>query len=84
MAAGGLAVIRIRLLPDAGSPADALLWVNCAKGQVPLEEPSDGVRLTITGGPVFDEAVSGRTIFLLQQHLPNFAWKNVRAAGAEH
>jgi hypothetical protein len=30
IAAGGMAVIRIRLLPDAGSPADAVLQVNCA------------------------------------------------------
>ncbi len=79
LAAGGLAVLRIRLLPDAGSPSDALLRVNCAKGKAPAEEQSDGVRLTITGGPVFDEAVSGRTVFLLRRPGPNFAWK--QAAG---
>jgi hypothetical protein len=81
VAAGGLAVIRIRLLPDAGSPTDALLRVNCAKGKVPAEEQSDGVRLTITGGPVFDEEVSGRAVFLLQRPGPNFAWK--QAAGRQ-
>jgi hypothetical protein len=75
VAAGGLAVIRIRLLPDAGSPRDALLRVNCAKGRVPEDEPNDGVRLTITdGGPVFDEQVSGRTAFLLQRPMANLAW----------
>ncbi len=79
VAAGGLAVIRIRLLPDAGSPSNALLRVNCAKGKVPAEEQSDGVRLAITGGPVFDEEVSGRTVFLLRRLMPNFAWKG--AAG---
>ena len=76
LAAGGLGVIRIRLLPDAGSPRDALLRVNCAKGKVPADEPSDGVRLAITGGgPAFDEEVSGRTVFLLRRAMPNFAWK---------
>ena len=81
IAAGGLAVIRIHLLPDAGSPVDALLRVNCAKGKVPSEEQSDGVRLTITGGTVFDEEVSGRTVFLLQRPMPNFASK--QAAGSQ-
>ncbi len=82
VAAGGLAVIRIRLLPDAGGPRDGLLRVNCAKGKAPADEPSDGVRLAITGGgPVFDEEVSGRTVFLLRRPMPNFAWK--QAAGSE-
>ena len=76
LAAGGLAVIRIRLLPDAGSPRDALLRVICAKGKVPADEPSDGVRLAITGGLVFDEEVNGRTVFLLRRPMPNFASKN--------
>jgi hypothetical protein len=74
VAAGGVAVIRIRLLPDAGSPAEAVLQVNCAKGKVPADAQSDGARLTITGGPAFDEQVSGRAIFLLQRPGPNFAW----------
>ncbi len=82
VAAGGLAVIRIRLLPDAGSPTDALLRVNCARGKVPEGAQSDGVRLTITAGPVFDEQVSGRTVFLLQRPMPNLAWKQAAAAGA--
>jgi len=84
MAAGGLAVIRIRLLPDAGSPRDAVLQVICAKGNVPEDQPGDGVRLTIEGGgPEFDEEVSGRTVFLLQRPGPNFAWKGSTAAGEE-
>jgi hypothetical protein len=74
VAAGGVAIIRIRLLPDAGSPAEAVLQVNCAKGKVPADAQSDGARLTITGGPAFDEQVSGRAIFLLQRPGPNFAW----------
>jgi hypothetical protein len=76
--AGGLAVIRIHLLPDAGSPQEALLRVNCAKGKVPEEEQTDGVRLTITGGPAFDVPVSGHTVFLLQVPMPEFAWKKAR------
>ena len=82
IAAGGVAVIRIRLLADAGSPGDAILRVNCAKGKVPEDELGDGVRLTIEGGgPVFDEQVSGRAVFLLQKPMPNFARKNSPAAG---
>jgi hypothetical protein len=65
MAAGGLAVIRIHLLPDAGSSSDAVLQVNCARGKVPEEAQNDGVRLTIAGGPAFDQQVAGRTVFLL-------------------
>ena len=75
LAAGGLAVIRIRLLPDAGSPRDAVLQVNCAKGKVPEGRPGDGVRLAITGGPEFEEQLGGRTVFLLRRPGPNFAWK---------
>jgi hypothetical protein len=83
LAAGGLAVIRIRLLPDAGTPSDALLRVNCAKGKAPEDQPSDGFRLDIAGGPAFDEQVSGRTVFLLRRTMPNFASKNSPTAGAE-
>jgi len=75
IAAGGVAVIRIRLLADAGSSGEAILRVTCAKGKVPEDEQSDGVRLDITGGPAFDEQVSGRTVFLLQRPGPNFGWK---------
>jgi hypothetical protein len=76
VAAGGLAVIRIRLLPDAGSPTDAVLQVNCAKGKVPEDRPGDGVRLTISGGSEFSEQLGGRTVFLLRRPAPNFAWKH--------
>jgi hypothetical protein len=68
-------VIRVRLLPDAGSPTDAVLQVNCAKGDVPAAAQRDGVRLTITGGLAFDEELSGRALFLLQRLGPNFAWQ---------
>jgi hypothetical protein len=75
LAAGGLAVLRIRLLPDVGTARDGLLRINCAKGKLPDEEQSDGVRLTITEGPAFDEQAGGRTVFLLQRPGPSFAWK---------
>jgi hypothetical protein len=83
MAAGGAAVIRIRLLPDAGKPTDAVLRVNCAKGKAPEGEQSDGIRLTIAGGLVFSEQVSGRTVFLLQRPGFNFSWKGVASADGE-
>lgn len=71
LAAGGLAVIGVRLLPDAGSAEDALLSVNCAQGKVPEQEQTDGVKLTITGGPAFDMQVCGRAVFLLLRPTPN-------------
>ena len=79
VAAGGLAVIRIRLLPDVGGPTDAVLQVNCAKGKVPEDRPVDGVTLAITGGPEFSEQLGGRTVFLLRRPMPNFAWKQAPA-----
>jgi hypothetical protein len=79
LAAGGLAVIRIRLLPDAGAPQDAVLRINCAKGKVPPEEPSDGFKLAITGGPSFDVPVRGRTVFLLLGTKPKKARKSLPA-----
>jgi len=84
VAAGGLAVIHIRLLPDAGSPRDAVLQVNCAKGKVPPDRPGDGVTLVIQGGgPRFDEQVSGRTVFLLRRPGPNAAWNSPTAGDTE-
>ena len=67
LAAGGLAMIRVRLLPDAGAPEDALLSVNCAQGKVPEQEQTDGVKLTITGGTAFGVTMGGRAVFLLQR-----------------
>src|SRR5262249_23038779 len=83
VAAGGLAVMRVRLLPDAGSPRNALLRVNCAKGKVPENEASDGVQLTFAVGPVFDRRVSGKTVFLLRRPVLEFTWKNSAPVGAE-
>jgi hypothetical protein len=73
MPAGGLALIRIRLLPDTGSPKDGIFQVNCAMGKVPANQQGDGVRLAIQqGGPKFDQKVSGRTVLLLRK--PGFSF----------
>jgi hypothetical protein len=66
MPAGGLALIRIRMLPDVVRPKEAILQVNCAKGKVPPNHQGEGVRLAIQeGGPKFDEKVNGRILFIL-------------------
>jgi hypothetical protein len=83
MVAGGLAVIRIRLLPDAGSPMEAVLRITCATGKVPEGEQNDGVRLTVSGGPAFDSHVSGKTVFLLRRPAAELAPKNSEAAEAQ-
>ncbi len=66
MAAGGRAVLRIRLFPVLGFAKNATLQVNCALGKVPDEHPTEGIRLTFEGGGAeFDEEISGRALFLL-------------------
>jgi len=66
MPAGGLAVLRIRLLPMWGPSRTAVLQVICALGKVPDEHPTDGIRLTFEGGCAeFDEEITGRVLFLL-------------------
>jgi hypothetical protein len=71
--AGGLALLRIRLLADAGRPKDAILQVNCALGKVPPNQSEDGVRLAIQeDGMKFDQKVSGRTVFMLRR--PGFGF----------
>jgi hypothetical protein len=66
MPAGGLAVLRIRLLPMLGFARNATLQVNCALGKVPSEHAVEGIRLAFEkGGAEFDEEISGRAMFLL-------------------
>jgi len=66
MPAGGLAVLRIRLMPVSGFAKNATLQVNCALGRVSDEHPTEGIRLAFErGGVEFDEEVSGRALFLL-------------------
>jgi hypothetical protein len=66
MAAGGRAVLHIRLIPVLGFAKTATLQVNCALGKVPDEHPREGIRLAFEGrGVEFDEEISGRALFLL-------------------
>ncbi len=66
MPAGGLAVLRIRLLPALGFAKNATLQVNCALGKVPDEHRTEGIRLAFErSGIEFDEEISGRALFLL-------------------
>ncbi len=66
LAAGGLAIFRIRLLPVRGRPRIAMLQVTCALGKVPAEHQVEGIRLAFEGGSIeFNEEVSGRALFLL-------------------
>ena len=66
MAAGGLAVLRIRVIPVLGLAKSATLEVNCALGKVPDEHPTEGISLTFErGGAQFDQEISGRILFLL-------------------
>ena len=70
MPAGGLALLRIRLLPMAGFAGFATLQVNCALGKVPDEHPTEGVRLSLERGMSFEQEVSGRTMFLATRPEP--------------
>jgi hypothetical protein len=64
--AGGLAVLRIHLLPMSGFARNATLQVNCTFGKVPPEHSVEGIRLTFEkGGTEFDEEIGGRAMFLL-------------------
>ena len=61
---GGLAVLRIRLLPLQGPSRNAVLQVNCALGEVPRERSVEGIRLRIEGhASDFSEEGSGRVMF---------------------
>ena len=66
MPVGGLAVLRIRLLPLFGVAKNATLQANCALGKVPDQHPTEGIRLVFErSGTEFDEEISGRALFLL-------------------
>jgi hypothetical protein len=66
MPAGGLAVLHIRLSPMRGAAKTATLQVNCALGRVSADQTTDGIRLAVDGGSEeFNEAISGRTLFVL-------------------
>ena len=76
VAAGGLAVMHVRLLPVLGFARNATLQVNCAIGKTPPERAVEGIRLAVEGGDAaFDEEVSGRTLFLLNRFAATSAAK---------
>jgi len=62
---GGLAILRIRLLPLQGPSRNAVLQVNCALGDVPRERSVEGIRLSTEGNANdFSEEAGGRVMFL--------------------
>jgi hypothetical protein len=64
--AGGLAVVRIRLLPTSELSRTATLQANCALGKVPAERSTQGIRLGFEpSGGKFDEEVVDRSMFVL-------------------
>ena len=64
---GGLALILVHLSPDTGGPgSDAVLQVNCAIGKPPEGHSGEFVRLAVRGGPNFNKAVSGNTLYIRQ------------------
>ena len=76
VAAGGLAVMCVRLLPVLGFARNAILRVTCAFGKAPAERVVEGIRLAVEGGDAaFDEEVSGRTLFLLNRFAASSAAK---------
>lgn len=65
MPTGGLAVLRIRLLPVRGPSRTAVLEVNCTLGDVPRERSVEGIRLRFEGNANdFSEETGGRVLFL--------------------
>ena len=82
MPAGGLALLRIQLVPDAGKPKEAFLQVNCAIGKVPENQQGDGIRLAAQEEDLkFDQKVSGRTLFMLRKPQVNVTPKGPSPAG---
>ena len=82
MLVGGLAVLRIWLLPMWGPSRTAVLQVNCALGKVPEERQTEGIRLTFEGGGgEFDQEISGRTMFVLTRLGANPAPKSPTTGG---
>jgi hypothetical protein len=66
--AGGLAVLRIDLVPTSGLSRSATLQVNCPLGKVPDDHQVEGIRLLFDHGSTqFDEEISGRAMFLLNR-----------------
>jgi hypothetical protein len=82
MPAGGLALLRIQLLPDVGKPKDATMQVNCAIGKVPENQQGDGIRLAVEGEDLkFDQKMSGRTLFMMRKPQVNLPRKGSPPGG---
>lgn len=76
MPTGGLALFRIRLLPMWGPSRTAVLQMNCALGDVPLERSVEGIRLSFEhNGIDFSEELGGRVIFLSMRPEADMAQK---------
>ncbi len=61
---GGFAAMRVLLHPSGGGgPLPGVLWVESALGKVPPGQ-DDPFRLSLEGGPNFNENVRGGAIFL--------------------
>jgi hypothetical protein len=66
MPTGGLAILRILLMPVSGNARTGELQINCTLGNVPSERSVEGIRLVFDGGGnVFSEVTVGRVMFLL-------------------
>lgn len=62
---GGLAMMRIRLLPLQGPPRNATIEVNYAAGDVPRERSVEGIRLKLDTSKIeYSEELGGRVMFL--------------------
>ena len=62
---GGLAELRIQLVPTWGASTTAVLQMNSALGDVPHEKSVEGIRISLeTNGGEFSEEVGGRVMFL--------------------
>jgi hypothetical protein len=76
MPAGGLAVLRIQLVPMSGFSRSATLQVNCPLGKVPDDHQVEGIRLLFDHGATqFDEEIGGHALFLLARPEPTAAAK---------
>lgn len=65
---GGLAKLKILLLPVSAPPAKATLQLNCALGDIPRERSVEGIRLTLEKADTdFSEELHGRIMFLATQ-----------------
>jgi hypothetical protein len=65
---GGLAILRIDLLPVSGVAKSVQLEMNCALGNVPRERSVEGIRLLSDGsGAKYSEEDGGRVMFLLMR-----------------